>query len=313
MGESNKIVGASPSLIQAANNAQLRVTENAKVEPGSNLEPGFHAFSSPAAAAHEKVILAASFEQLEGAVRRIWAGRLDGSFTEDDAEYLHSIACRRRPPHAGNQHLQIASFGQGLVRRVSKFKPRQHERSPDKQKSRERRRSLAGSGALPSEIRKFYTEGQRAVLTIIALEIKNGNGACTFPVGKIAAKAGVCRTTVQSTLHEASRLGHIWVQERKRSGRKNLTNIVTVTSFEWKKWIQRGSYSNRTIGSNLVKKSSPTKTRDIKKVNSSLQIGSKIVDHTRQNRPIIMASPSTLGLDVVWSSSPRVLALDEDT
>ncbi|MFO1126400.1 MAG: hypothetical protein U1E25_14725 [Methylocystis sp.] len=78
---------------------------------------------------------------------------------------------------------------------------------------------------MPANLRCHYTEGQRAVLCIIKGEVKH-HGLCDLPIGKIAALAGVCRTTVQTTLHEARRLGHIKITERPRPGRKNLTNVI---------------------------------------------------------------------------------------
>src|SRR5262249_14702880 len=87
------------------------------------------------------------------------------------------------------------------------------------------------------------------------------HGMCDLPIDKIAALAGVCRTTVQTTLHEARRLSHIKITERPRPGRKSLTNVVEITSPEWLAWIKRGPTAHRptTIGSNSVKTASPTK------------------------------------------------------
>jgi hypothetical protein len=48
---------------------------------------------------------------------------------------------------------------------------------------------------------------------------------CDFRIDKIVALAGVCRTTVQRTLHEARLLGHLTILERPRRVRKNLTNF----------------------------------------------------------------------------------------
>lgn len=283
------------------------VIENTNAVPGSSLEPGFHAFSSPAAAEHEKAIWAASYEQLDSAVRRMWAGVGDASISEEDAAYLQSIADRRRPARTGGHHPKITPIGQVSGRLTSRFKPRQHPRSPDRQKSRERSRRLAGSGELPPVVRSCYPQGQCAVLTVISLEIRgDGNGTCEFPVDKIAALAGVCRTTAQSALHEARRLGHLTVEERPRPGRKNLTNVIRLALPEWKKWAQRGSFSKGTIGSNFVKKSSPTKTRVIEKENRSRQSGSEIIGHNRTSGPIIGESPSVVGVDVAWSRSHRL-------
>lgn len=72
--------------------------------------------------------------------------------------------------------------------------------------------------ALPDDLRQYYTEGQRAVLFIVATEIKKP-GVCDLPIDKIALLAGVCRTTVQTTMHEARRLNHIRITERPVPGR----------------------------------------------------------------------------------------------
>ena len=100
-------------------------------------------------------------------------------------------------------------------RDLSRLVSRQRQRSPNRKASRDRRRMLGGSSALPDNLRPHYTEGQRAVLCVIAFEIKH-HGVCDLPIDAIAARAGVGRTTVQTTMHEARRLDH--------RGRKRPTN-----------------------------------------------------------------------------------------
>jgi hypothetical protein len=94
---------------------------------------------------------------------------------------------------------------------------------------------------LPDQLRHYYTEGQRAVLFIVAGE-NTRHGTCNLPIDKIAALAGVCRTTVQTTLHEARLRSHIKIIERPRPGRKSLTNLVEVISPDWRHWIRRSSH-----------------------------------------------------------------------
>lgn len=143
--------------------------------------------------------------------------------------------------------------------RVGRFLPRQRPRSPNRQASRDRRRRLGGSSALPDTLRHYYTEGQRAVLCIIAGEIKH-HGVCDLPIDKIAALAGVCRTTVQTTLHEGRRLLHLKVTERPRQGGKHLTNLVEIISTDWRAWIKRAPSVHRPIGSKSVRMVSTTKS-----------------------------------------------------
>lgn len=107
----------------------------------------------------------------------------------------------------------------GVRRKHNPFVSRQRPRSPDREASRRRRRQLGGSSALPDAMRWHYTEGQRAVLCIIAGEVKR-KGICDLLIDKIGALAGVCRTTVQTALHEARRLGHLKITERPQRGRR---------------------------------------------------------------------------------------------
>lgn len=146
------------------------------------------------------------------------------------------------------------------ARSATRFTSRQRPRSPDRRASRDRRRMLGGSSALPNNLRHHYTEGQRAVLCIVAGEVKR-HGICDLPIDRIAALAGVCRTTVQTTMHEARRLGHIRITERPQHGRKSLPNVVEVMSPEWKAWIKRGPSAARLIGSNPAKMASTTKSK----------------------------------------------------
>lgn len=102
------------------------------------------------------------------------------------------------------------------------------------------------------------------MLCIVAGEVKR-QSVCEFPIDKFAALAAVCRTPVQSTMHEARRLGHVKITERPRRGRKNLPNVVEIISSDWRSWIRRAPSAARQIGSNSSKMVSPTKSTDSKK------------------------------------------------
>jgi len=186
-----------------------------------------------------------------------------GLLTDDEATELQLHVQNRRPQNLRRAPSLACATLEVMRGRLSRFRPRQHPRSPDRKASRERRRRLGGSSALPDRLRHHYTEGQRSVLCIVAGEIKR-HGICDFPIDKIAALAGVCRTTVQTTMHESARLGRIRITPRPRPGRKSLTNIVEIISTEWKTWIKRGPSPARQIGSNPAKIASPTKNIDFK-------------------------------------------------
>ena len=111
---------------------------------------------------------------------------------------------------------------------------------------------------MPDTIRHHYTEGERSALAVIAGEVKH-HGICDLPLDKIAALAGVSRTTVQNAIREARALKHLSVELRERKGQKNLTNIVRITSDEWKVWLKRGPSPAREIGFKILH---PTKNQD---------------------------------------------------
>jgi hypothetical protein len=73
---------------------------------------------------------------------------------------------------------------------------------------------LAASGAVPGRIAAGFTQGEAAVLSVIGREVQRG-GRCEMPLDKIAALAGVSRSTVQNALREARRVGLVTVTERR--------------------------------------------------------------------------------------------------
>jgi hypothetical protein len=205
-------------------------------------------------------------DQLHAMARLIWERYGAGVVNDDDASYLVSCIERRRPLSRRTSTSELPAIGK-LNGRISCFLPRQRQRSPDRKASRDRRRMLGGSSALPNNLRQHYTEGQRAVLCVIAGETKR-HGVCDFPIDKIAALAGVCRTTVQTAMHEARRLGHIKITERPKPGRKSLPNLVEIISREWMTWIKRGPSAARGIGSNRVNLVSTTKNTELRKTDA---------------------------------------------
>jgi hypothetical protein len=188
-----------------------------------------------------------------------------GPLSDDEAAFLSSYGGRQATVlHAPAFCHGFRSLGNTRVAECpSRFIPRQRKRSPDRKASRDRRRKLGGSSALPDTLRHHYTEGQRSVLCIVSGEVKR-HGICDLVIDKIAALAGVCRTTVQTTMHEARRLGHIRITERPRRGEKSLPNLVEIFSEEWRAWIKRApSPARALIGSNPVKMVSTTKNTDL--------------------------------------------------
>lgn len=194
-------------------------------------------------------------DQLDAVGSLLWGANATGHVSDGEAAFLDGCIRARRPPS------QRAATGRFTVPgRLSRFVPRRPQRSPDRRASRDRRRMLGGSSALPDNLRCHFTEGQRAVLCVVAGAVKQF-GMCEEPIDKIAALAGVCRTTVQNALHEARRLGLLRITERPQPGRKSKTNLVEVISREWLTWIRRGPSAASGIGSKSLKIVPPTKSK----------------------------------------------------
>jgi hypothetical protein len=91
---------------------------------------------------------------------------------------------------------------------------------------------------MPPQVRAGYTDCERAVLTVVAMEIKR-QGTCDLSVGELAVRAGVSVQRVQNAVAEGVRQRHSR-EERLQQGRNNLTNVLCIISKEWMIWIKRG-------------------------------------------------------------------------
>jgi hypothetical protein len=92
--------------------------------------------------------------------------------------------------------------------RPSIFRPRKTQRSPDPQRSLERRRTLGTGSPLPPQFRQHFTVGEEAALSIVGDEVR-AKGLCDICIDAIAARAAVSRGTTKRALHLAKTLGLI--------------------------------------------------------------------------------------------------------
>ncbi len=185
--------------------------------------------------------------------REIWRAHASGVLNDNQAQAAAEavrarVLAKRTTPTAGFKTLP------------GKYPPRRPQRSPDRQASIERRRRLAASGPVPPALAAHFTTGQLAVLRIIGDQVA-AHGVCGLHVDAIAARAGVCRTTVQNALREARRLGFILVQERRRRGMPSATNLVRIVNREWLTW-------RRLASGGGFKNSSTTNKTDSRKLES---------------------------------------------
>lgn len=168
----------------------------------------------------------------------MWKGVYAGAVDEDAAQTLAEYIQARRITLRGPETAPVRPSGRSLGR-PSIFRARRPQRSPDRARSIARRRRLAASGPLPPKLAAGFTTGEQAVLRIVADEVQR-HGVCDLSIAEIAARAGVCRTLVQHTLRIAACEFLIHIQERRRPGQRNLTNVVTIVAREWRAWFERG-------------------------------------------------------------------------
>jgi predicted transcriptional regulator len=92
---------------------------------------------------------------------------------------------------------------------------------------------------MPPHLAANFTTGELASLRIVADEVK-AHGSCARTLPEIAARAGVGISTARNAIREASRLGIVTVEERRRHGKPNLANVVRIISVEWLAWLAKG-------------------------------------------------------------------------
>jgi hypothetical protein len=183
-----------------------------------------------------------------------------------DAE-IRAIFARKPPPDpdlmAGYATGEIATCpairraDRGTQRYGGRFARRRYQRSPDREKSIQRRRQLAASGCMPPALASQLTTGEQACARIIVDEIVT-HGRCDRSLDEIAARAGVCHKTAQRAVRRLSDgkskitgLRWIAVEARPVDGRKHLPNVIMIVSPEWLTWIARGPIRARIIGGQL--------------------------------------------------------------
>ena len=103
--------------------------------------------------------------------------------------------------------------------------------------SLERRRSWAAGSWMPPAMAAGFTQAENAALAVIIREIATA-GRCGLPMGAIAARAGVCITSVRNAVREARKRGILHVEERRVSYDRNLPNLITITSRELTLWVR---------------------------------------------------------------------------
>lgn len=175
---------------------------------------------------------------LDDIAKLMWRALAAGTIDEPAAERFTVAIEARRAVFRANRAAWTQKPMQGVVA------PSRTPTSPDRAKSIERRRRHAASGALPPDIAASFTIGEQAVLSVIARQFQQ-TGSCTWFMDKIAAIAGVCRTTVRNAIRQAQALGLITVKERRIRWWRNDSNIVRLVARGWIRWL-KGSGCKKT-------------------------------------------------------------------
>jgi hypothetical protein len=179
----------------------------------------------------------AQFSEVNGLAHTLWKAHDAGHLSDGEAQALaESIQAKK----GGYQHIRGGAGNgcTGFSMARAAFPKRRIQRSPDKQASIERRRRLARASPVPPELVDRFTQGELAVITVVAGEIARA-GACTWCLDRVAAVAGTGKTLVRNAIRKARNVGLLFSVERRRRGRKSLTNIVRVLRRSWGAWLQR--------------------------------------------------------------------------
>ncbi|WP_147276014.1 hypothetical protein [Pelagibacterium lacus] len=150
---------------------------------------------------------------------------------------------------------------------MSRFAKRRLQRSPDRERSIHRRRTLAATWPMPPAMAGSLTTSQVAYARIVSDEVKR-SGDCRLTLDEIAARGGMCRKTAKRAQDRLTELGWVKVTERPVRGRKHLSNVVAIASAEWMTWIKMGPKPSRRIGGH----SCPTTENQSIPLNSSVPL-----------------------------------------
>jgi hypothetical protein len=213
-----------------------------------------------------RAVEAAAPDRLGEVVSAVWKAYGAGGLTEVEAEQLDGLLNARRGA-ARAAPVKVSTLAEASAQLATACAPagqgpaapalsRTHHRTgsrPRTPDSLARRRRWAAAGYLPPALAAGFTQGEQAVLAVIASEVGK-RGTCTLAVGHMAALAGVGETTVKRALRRASMLGLVTIEERRLSRSRNDTNVVRVASREWAAWLRlrlpRGNHSG--IGGQVV-------------------------------------------------------------
>ena len=111
-------------------------------------------------------------------------------------------------------------------------------------------------------------------------------GACSLSTDAIAARAGVSNSTARNALRSARHLGILAVEERRRQGQRNDTNVIRVTDAGWNAWIAKGGKAKPVGVKNLHPTVKEVQGSKIRRSQESRHKGYRGVEQCRAKRLI---------------------------
>lgn len=157
---------------------------------------------------------------LPSVAERLWRAYGAGLVTEDEAADLSALIEAKKalpaPPAAAKKFVGSR---------------------PRTDASTARRRRWAASGWLPPALATRFTAAELAALAVVAAEVAQ-RGDCRMPIERIAAVAGVGRTTTKNAIRAARLLGFLTVEERRLAAWRSDTNIIRIIAPEWVSWLR---------------------------------------------------------------------------
>nr|WP_181377316.1 GntR family transcriptional regulator [Ochrobactrum sp. LM19] len=180
-----------------------------------------------------------SVRRLNDLAQHVWRDMTAGRISEAEAERLDSAIHERRKALTEAREMGIPPPKSWFPVREKSENSRktaaQGKRCPVRWA---RKRRLGGREALPAHLQELFTEGERAVLFVVAADHKQ-HGSCSSWIQQIADRAGVGKTTVRNAIRRAAALKIISVKHREQWRGKNLSNVLTIICRDWLFWMRR--------------------------------------------------------------------------
>lgn len=170
----------------------------------------------------QRAVEAVPRDELPSVASMMWRALSEGAITETEAEALSILIEARKAPASARPP------------NPARIRTGSRPRTPE---SMLRRRRWAASGRLPPILACQFTQGEVAVLAVVACQVAK-TGDCRLALDHIASMAGVSRSTVRNAMKHARLVGAITVEERRLSRWRNAPNIVRIVSATWISWMR---------------------------------------------------------------------------